>query len=814
MKTRLSLLSLVLCLAAPPPAAAVVPAFRVENGAVHLQGVGPDNPIIYDNDWWFDVFDNNYLWAQASLGRVNLRGNIVSRDMWDWERGYLYTFEQCWEDAQKALKLARDSGLRNIPDLTRGADEVLRPPESRRIEDTIAKDSPGSRLIIAEARRASPQKPLLIIAGGPLTTVANALLLAPDIASNLVVFNLTVSSYGYNGKDGWSAYIVAKKTRYVDWGGGAFWDKNSVFTAEDFEALPHNPFCDDMRRLIRSELGQANQLGDGAPLVWLFQPRCWTNAEVRRAEFRGPALEFVPVRSGEAGDVLVIPKAATDLKACREEFFRVLRNPAVYQGNPPSEASSWRRVDLTPWHDAQRVLVNPHKGWYHHYPDNHIDKYAIARDADLLEFPGMDHLYIRLAWAYLEPRQGQFDWAVIDRIIEKWTSHGLGIAFRITCKETSTDRPEQQFATPRWVMEAGAQGGYYRMGQPTGPDGPWEPVYDDPIFLAALDRFLEAFAARYDSQPWLRYVDIGSIGDWGEGHTWAGSRKAVSFAARKQHLDLHLKHFKRAQLVVSDDFVYALSDPAERQALHRYVLTNRISYRDDSILVNGYLPSTSDRFTVRSPEFFADAYLQTPTVFELEHYGTVKRLGNWDGRPDSLVAKYGQGKKGPDYFRGALELLHATYIGYHGYAHEWLADNPEFTREMLNRCGYWLFPVSVEWPEPVRVAERLPLAVTLENRGVAPPYHPYELRVKLTGGGTNWIGVLAHAEKAWLPGRPIEVRGQLVPPANLPSGEYELALGLFDRTPARERPVEFALKAELRDPAGYYRVGTMRLWRP
>ena len=74
----------------------------------------------------------------------------------------------------------------------------------------------------------------------------------------------------------------------------------------------------------------------------------------------------------------------------------------------------------------------------------------------------MDHLYIRLAWAYLEPKEGQFDWAVIDRIIEKWTAHGLGIAFRISCKETSTDRIEQQFATPRWVMEAGAKGGYYR----------------------------------------------------------------------------------------------------------------------------------------------------------------------------------------------------------------------------------------------------------------------------------------------------------------------------------------------------------------
>ena len=189
--------------------------------------------------------------------------------------------------------------------------------------------------------------------------------------------------------------------------------------------------------------------------------------------------------------------------------------------------------DLTPLHDATRVLVNPHKGWYHHYPDNHINKYQIARDADLLDFPGMDHLYIRLAWAYLEPKEGQFDWAVIDRLIDKWTAHGLGIAFRISCKETSTDRIEQQFATPRWVMEAGAQGGHYRMGKATGPDGPWEPVFDDPIFLAKLDKFLAAFAARYDRQPWLRYLDIGSIGDWGEGHSWAGSRKECGLAARQ-----------------------------------------------------------------------------------------------------------------------------------------------------------------------------------------------------------------------------------------------------------------------------------------
>jgi hypothetical protein len=491
-----------------------------------------------------------------------------------------------------------------------------------------------------------------------------------------------------------------------------------------------------------------------------------------------------------------------------------LAGPVSGQSKPASAQPTSARLvlhDLTPAHDAGRVLINPHKGWYHHFPDNHIDKYKIARDADLLEFPGMDHLYIRLAWAYLEPKEGQFDWAVIDRLIEKWTAHGLGIAFRISCKETSTDRIEQQFATPRWVMEAGAKGGYYRQGKPVGTEGPWEPVFDDPVFLAKLDRFLAAFAARYDQKPWVRYLDIGSIGDWGEGHTWAGSQRECGLAARRQHVDLHLKHFKRIPLVVSDDFVYALTNLTERQTLHRYVLTRGISYRDDSILVNGYLPGTSSTFTVRSPEFFADAYRHTPTVFELEHYSAVKRQGNWEGRSDSLLAKHGGGKKGPDFFRGALELLHATYIGYHGDARDWLTDNPEFTREMLNRCGYWLFPMSIELPESLIPGAQAPMILTMENRGVAPPYAPYELRIKLSSGGASQVHVLARGVRSWVPGVPVSSRFELPLSPSLKPGSCEVAIGLFDSSSGKDRPVDFALKTSLQDTEGYYRAANVRV---
>jgi hypothetical protein len=311
-------------------AEAVVPSHRLENGAVSMPGIGPDNPIIYDNDWWFDVFDNNYLWAQASLGEADLRGNIVTRDMWDWQKGYLYPMDKCVADARKALKFARESGLKNVPDLTIGSDQVLKRPESGEIEDTVPHPSDGSRLIVSEAKKATPEKPLLVISGGPLTTVANALLTHPEIAENIVVFNLTVSSYGYNGKDAWSPYIVAKKTRLIEWATGTFWDKNSVFTKEHFEALPKNPFCDDMRRLIATDLGQANQLGDGAALVWLWRNDCWTNMKRRKAVWHGPDVRFEEVADDEAADVLDIPKSATDLKASREEFFRVLTNPKLF----------------------------------------------------------------------------------------------------------------------------------------------------------------------------------------------------------------------------------------------------------------------------------------------------------------------------------------------------------------------------------------------------------------------------------------------------------------------------------------------------
>ncbi|WCJ58625.1 hypothetical protein NXS98_12965 [Fontisphaera persica] len=237
-----------------------------------------------------------------------------------------------------------------------------------------------------------------------------------------------------------------------------------------------------------------------------------------------------------------------------------------------------------------------------------------------------------------------------------------------------------------------------------------------------------------------------------------------------------------------------------------------MSYRDDSILVNGYLVSHSATFTVRSPEFFADVFQKVPTVLELEHYGAVKKQGNWDARPGSNAARHGQGKTGPDYFRGALGLLRATYIGYHGYAHEWLADNRELTGELLNRCGYWYFPHRVVLPAKLLRKENTAMEVFWENRGVAPAYHDYLLGVRLEQDGKRTFEVrLRSGNRRWLPGAREPYRETYLLPLSegLAPGKHALKIKLW--WPEGNRDVLLPLADKLKDKENYYHIGEVEV---
>ncbi len=358
--------------------------------------------------------------------------------------------------------------------------------------------------------------------------------------------------------------------------------------------------------------------------------------------------------------------------------------------------------DLASMADSATALNNPDKGWYIHYFDNGITRYGVGLAAkDAVEMiPCLDHIYLRLAWSYLEPKEGQFNWKLIDDVINDYSQYGVKVSFRITCKETDANN---MYATPEWVKNAGAAG--------TMLDNAWEPDYGDPIFLQKLDNFHKAFAERYDGREDVIYVDVGSYGDWGEGHNSSSSKKDWSWSVIKAHFDIYNKYYTNTQIVISDDFVGSRGTSEGKAEIKQYVLDNGWTYRDDSVGVEWFVNTYGDK--LRSPELFNAVKDNYPTIIENEHYAWNKECGNWQN-----------GK----YFLSALEQAGATYGGFHGYPADFIKDNPEIAKEIGNKLGYWYFVNSFKLNSN---SKKLMLDINWLNKGAAKAYNKYDLSIIL-----------------------------------------------------------------------------------
>jgi len=438
--------------------------------------------------------------------------------------------------------------------------------------------------------------------------------------------------------------------------------------------------------------------------------------------------------------------------------------------------------------DDQKVCENPHKGWYHHYYDNSLKKYGpLLKPDDFLEdFPGLNHIYLRVDWSHLEPEEGNFTWEVIDKVIDDWVAHGYAVSFRICCKETSPG-----FATPEWVMKAGAKGTFY----PAGNSQCWEPDYGDPIFLEKLDKFHKVFANRYGKKSWLEFVDIGSYGEWGEGHTFFSSKRDWSLEVILKHIDIHLKYYKDTFILMNNDMADTRNvDDGSREAILDYALRNGLGLRDDSICVKWY----SDNFgfsTLRTPEIYNPFWRKRPVDVELEHYAPTVTNNTWKGGLPLLKA---------------IEESHATFVGFHGDARKWLSDNPEIAVKIANRSGYWYFLKSIEMNRSIKRGTDQKINLVWENHGVAPAYYRYKMIVVLSNDNGKYEYELPESDnRSWMPDEIVLETHHIKAPDDLPSGKYKLGVALYEGEIGK-RNIELAFKDSIKKD-GFYEIAEIDL---
>ncbi|KPK62313.1 MAG: hypothetical protein AMK73_06290 [Planctomycetes bacterium SM23_32] len=451
--------------------------------------------------------------------------------------------------------------------------------------------------------------------------------------------------------------------------------------------------------------------------------------------------------------------------------------------------------------DAGAALCNPGMGWVLHYYDNSLDRYGSRLDAadTLDDFPGLGVIYFRLAWAYLEPEEGCFNWSVVDAPAQRWLAKGKQIAFRFTCCESGL-----RYATPEWVKEAGAKGSYFRRGDVVSADEPgacWEPDYDDPVFLEKLGGFLAAAAARYDGSPEVAFVDVGSQGVWGEGHTFWSTGIPYGEQTARRHIDLHCRHFRQTLLVLNDDLPSgpprAPSQGSQEDGEKGIVLYARergLTLRDDSILVQG---EGKEYFSVWMAPCF---YEERPVILECEHYGPSRDRGCWR---DGLM------------YLQAVEDYRASYASIHWWPREFLAENEELVRRINRRLGYRLQLIVASWPDRVRAGAPLRVRCRWRNAGVAPclPGGRPAVTLKNAAGGIVAVLVDEAFDVRSLPVGPpgqagtVDRECEQALPADLAPGTYGVyvSVGTPTGTP------RIALPMEEGDSEGRYRLGEVNV---
>jgi len=400
--------------------------------------------------------------------------------------------------------------------------------------------------------------------------------------------------------------------------------------------------------------------------------------------------------------------------------------------------------------DTGEALVNPAMGWAFHHYDNNIVRYGLDLEpSDTVDdFPGASVIYLRLAWSYLEPEEGKFNWQIVDTPAQRWIDKGFQVAFRFSCAESDSAQPT---ATPKWVRDAGAKGYYFKPRAGIDESGKmWEPKYDDPVFLEKLDHFLAAAAARYDGNPNVAFIDVGSFGVWGEGHTHATTRLPYDARTVKLHLDLHKKHFKKTLLAANDDFS---NQGRGLETLH-YARELGMTLRDDSILV-------ACKEQASHHAYVSDIFWpHLPVILEMEHYGHSVSRGCWqDG----------------GLFLKAIEDYRAAYATVHWYPREFYQKNKKLVDAINLRLGYRLQLLEASWPAEMARDQPLTVGYRWRNAGVAPCYpggHP-AITLKDAKGGIVGVFVDENFDLRTLPTGPA---GKA-----LPVGRQEQASSQADR---------------------------------
>ncbi|MFD2043809.1 DUF4832 domain-containing protein [Ornithinibacillus salinisoli] len=392
-------------------------------------------------------------------------------------------------------------------------------------------------------------------------------------------------------------------------------------------------------------------------------------------------------------------------------------------------------------------------------------------------------VYANLTWRELEPEKGFYDFESIEEKfrLTYWKNQNIKLIFRVVL---DYPRESSHMDIPDWLYEEINQDGtWYKHEWGSG----FSPNYYNNTLIDYHKKLIEAVAEKYDHEPAIAFVELGSLGHWGEWHTLQEDGIYIPFP----------------KLPTAETYVNHYTDNFKNKILlmrrpHQIAINNEMGLYNDMF---GRYDHTIEEFL----SWINDGY-----EFWLTNEQNPAMPDAWKSRP--IGGEFAPTDDWSDYFSTSkflrvMEQLQATHVSWLGPSSPtyYPTDGKLQARinQFLNKIGYHfrLIQTSVNKTE---------VTMQWENRGVAPFYFPWPVELSLADqdGKIVYQQLLDGIDiRAWLPGKHTEV-ANLDISNEITAGTYQLLVAILD--PETMKP-GIQLEMEEKLPDGRYKIGEVTI---
>lgn len=354
------------------------------------------------------------------------------------------------------------------------------------------------------------------------------------------------------------------------------------------------------------------------------------------------------------------------------------------------------------------------------------------------------------AWNRIESSKGNYNWNNLEKDWGNIVETGKRVGFRISA---AIPGEKDHIDIPQYLVDAGVELSEYLIDNKEG----LAPDWNNPLFLESHGEFIKALGNRYDNDPRVAWVDIGSYGFWGEWHVWMNESLAATDQTKLTILDQYFDAFPTKPLVIAFDDDLATKTVIDAgHGVRNDCLGTKESNDWYETSMNNIDPNLSDRIwktSIITGEFCGSNYGATEGTtarFDLNYDFIKKHHWSWIGSAGGAITPV-DNKHLED-----LNKLHKT-LGYRYVIKDFIYE------------------------ENINTGATLNFSVEIENKGVAPFYLKWPVVIYLKEQeSNNEIFEEQNIDiRRWLPGINT-IFGKFDIPTNLNPGIYEILLGIID----------------------------------